>query len=74
MLEKKKDKIVYFDTERISSLAPNIWEILPGPHKNKICLDGFKFKIKFWVTDKCPCRLCQKYLGSVGFTIIANFI
>ena len=34
----------------------------------------FKLKIKLWVTDKCPCRLCKKYVRSVGFTIITDFI
>ena len=49
MLQRKKDKIVYFGTEHISSLALNIQEILPGPLKNEICLHSFKLKIKFWV-------------------------
>ena len=71
---KKKDKTVYFGNKLISSLAHKIWEILSGPHKNEICLHSFKLKIKFWVTDKCPCRLCKKCVGSVGFTIITDFI
>ena len=36
MLQTKKDKTVFFVTERISSLALKIWEILPGPLKNEI--------------------------------------
>ena len=56
------------------SLSPKIWEIFPGPLKNEICLHSFKLKIRFWVIDKCPCRICKKYVGSVGFTIITNFI
>ena len=71
---KKKDKTVYFGIECISSLAPKIWEILPGPLKNEICVHIFKLKMKFWITDKCPCRICKKYVGSVGFTVINNFI
>ena len=74
MLQREKDKTVYFGTERMSSLAPKTWEILPGPLKNEICLHSFKLKIKFWVIDKCPCRLCKKCVGSVGFTIITDFI
>ena len=60
MLQRKKDNTVYFGTESISSLAPKIWELLRGPLKNEIYLNSFKLKIKFWVTDKCPCRLCKK--------------
>ena len=61
MLQRKKDKAVYFGTERISSLAPKIRERLPGQLRNEICLNSFKQKIKSQVTDKCPCQLCQKY-------------
>ena len=68
MLQRKKDKTVYFGTECFSSLAPKIWKLLPGPLKNEICQNSFKPKIKFWVTDKCPCRLCKKYVGNVGFS------
>ena len=74
MLQRKKDKTVYFGTEYISSLAHKIWEFLPGPLKNEICLRSFKLKIKFWVTDKYSCRLSKKYVNSLGFTIITDFI
>ena len=74
MLQREKDKTVYFGTECISSLAHKIWELLPGPLKNEICQNNFKLKIKFWVTDKFPCRLCKKYVGNVDFNIITDFI
>ena len=40
MLQSKKDKTLYFGTERISSLAPKTWELLPGPLKNEIYLNS----------------------------------
>ena len=52
MLQRKKDKTVCFGAECISSLAPKIWEVLSGPLTNEICLNSFKRKIRFWVTDK----------------------
>ena len=72
MLQRKKEKTIYFGSECISSLAPKIWELFPGPLKNEIGHNKFKLKIKFWVTDKCPCRLCKKYVGNMGFTIITD--
>ena len=72
MLQRKKEKTIYFGSECISSLAPKIWELFPGPLKNEIGHNSFKLKIKFWVTDKCPCRLCKKYVGNMGFTIITD--
>ena len=54
-----------FGTESISSLAPKTWEICEI--KNAKSSDIFKEKIKFCPTDKCPCRLCKRYIGNVGF-------
>ena len=66
ILERKKDRTVYFGTESISSLAPKIWELIPDTLKNETSLSTFKQKIKTWTTDKCPCRICKKYIGNVG--------
>ena len=54
MLQRKKDKTIYFGTECISCLRPKIWEIFPGPLKNEIFQHSLQLKIRFWVTDKCP--------------------
>ena len=34
--KNKKVKVVYFGTERISSLKPKKWKLLPAPPKNEI--------------------------------------
>ena len=67
VLEKRKNRTVYFGDESVSSLAPKIWELIPGTLKNETSLSAFKQKIKTWRTEKCPCRLCKKYVGNVGF-------
>ena len=66
-LQKRTNRRVYFGTESISSLAPKIWEIVPCEIKNAKSLDIFKKRIKLWTTNKCPCRLCKRYIGNVGF-------
>ena len=66
-LQRRTNRTVYFGTERISFLAPKIWEIVPFEIKNAKSLDIFKKRIKLWTTDKCPCRLCKRYIGNVGF-------
>ena len=66
-LQRRGDHTVYFGTESISSLAPKIWDIVPCEIKNAKSIDTFFKKIKLWTTDKCPCRLCKRYIGSVGF-------
>ena len=57
-LQRQRNCTVYFGTESISSLAPKIWELIPSDISSSNSLGIFKEKIKFWKTDKCPCRLC----------------
>ena len=64
---QRRRNCTHIGTESISSLAPKIWEIVPCKIKNAKSLDIFKEKIKLWTTDKCPCRLCKRYIGNVGF-------
>ena len=45
-LQRRTNRPVYFGTERISSLAPKIWEIVPCDIKNAKSLDIFKKRIK----------------------------
>ena len=67
-LQRRTNRTVYFGTESISSLVPKIWEIIPCEIKSAKSLDIFlKKKTKLWTTDKCPCRLCKRYIGNVGF-------
>jgi len=66
-LKRKIDKTVNYGSESLSSLAPKIWELLPTSIKEETILSKFKAKIKTWTTDKCPCRLCKKYISNIGF-------
>ena len=66
-LQRRTNRTVYFGTEIISSLVPKIWEIIPREIKSAKSLDIFFKKTKLWTTDKCPCRLCKRYIGNVGF-------
>ena len=66
-LQRRRKCTVYFETESISSLAPKIWEIVLCEIENAKSLDIFLKKIKLWATGKCPCRLCKRYIGNVGF-------
>ena len=67
ILIRKRNRTVFYGTESLSSLAPRIWELLPQSLKGKTELSQFKTKIKTWTTSQCPCRLCKKYIGHVGF-------
>ena len=65
-LQRRRNRIAYFGTESISSLAPKIEEMSLAILKMK-SHKIFFFYIKLWTTDKCPCRLCKRHIGNVGF-------
>ena len=67
-LERKRDHTVYHGSESLSSLAPKLWDLLPNSIKNSASLKEFKTKINTWAFERCPCRICKKYVGRVGFT------
>ena len=58
---------VWHGTESVSYLGPKIWDLVPNEIKESESLNAFKFKIKRWILEECPCRICKIYLGQVGF-------
>ena len=50
-----------------SNIAAKIWNKIPNEIKEACSLTVFKSKIKKWVPEGCPCRLCKTYVGQVGF-------
>ena len=60
---------VWHGTESVSYLGPKVWDLVPNEIKEFESLNGFKSKIKRWVPEGCPCRICKIYLGQVGFIV-----
>ena len=67
--KRRRVKSVWHGTESVSYLGPKIWDLVPNEIKESESLNGFKFKIKSWVPEGCPCRICKIYLGQVGFIV-----
>ena len=63
-LERKRDHTVYHGSESLSSLAPKLWDLLPNSN-NYPSLKEFKIKINIWAFERCPRRICKKYVGRV---------
>ena len=42
-------------------------ELIPENKKSSESVDIFESKIKKWVPEICPCRLCKTYANQVGF-------
>ena len=58
---------VYNGTESLSFLGPKIWDVVPTELKKVESLNAFKYGIKNWWSQNCPCRLCKLYLPNIGF-------
>ena len=58
---------VRYGTETLRHLGPKIWNIIPSDIKNSPSLAIFKQRIKGWIPENCPCRLCRNYIAGVGF-------
>ena len=65
--------IPYVKTEFMGKLSlrwfgPVVWNtMLPDSYKSILSLEKFKDAIIKWIPEKCPCRLCKKYVAGVGF-------
>ena len=53
--------------ETPSCLGPKLWNRVPNEYKAIESLADFEAKIKTWVTENCPCRLCKTYIHQIGF-------
>ena len=60
-------KTVRHGLETLRSIGPQIWEMIPLKLKSESSLSLFKAKIKEWVPQSCPCRLCKVFIPQLGF-------
>ena len=66
-LSRSNIHFTHFGIESIANIAAKIWNKIPNKIKEACSLTVFKSKIKKWVPEGCPCRLCKTYVGQVGF-------
>ena len=65
--QRRNVNTIIYGSETLSSLGPQIWDLIPIKLRNLASLNAFNSKIKFWSTQQCPCRLCKKYINNLGF-------
>ena len=58
---------IYYGTESITNLGTKIWELVPQNIKEATSLSSFKNKVKKWIPQNYPCRLCKIYIAQVEF-------
>ena len=71
--QRNKVNTVYKGTESLSILGPKIWDLIPNEIKASISLMRFKYNIKNWVIQDCPCKLCKQYVTKVRPKIVSTF-
>ena len=48
-------------------LGTKTWNQVPNETKLSTNIHIFNNKIKNWIRNDCPCRLCKDYLAGVGY-------
>ena len=66
-LKKPSINTVQFGSKSTVYLGAKIWELIPENIRSSESVDIFKSKIKNWVPEIFPCRLCKTYINHVGF-------
>ena len=60
-------KTVQYGLNSLAYLGSRIWELLPNNLERLESAEAFKPKIKAWIPENCPCRICKPYIYQVGF-------
>ena len=58
---------VHYGHDSLGYFGYKIWNLIPEEIRQKETVAGFKNAIKSWFPSICPCRLCQNYIGGVGY-------
>ena len=54
-LPSRNSRTTFFGTESIMNLGAQLWNMVPENIKSSELLNVFKFKIKYWRPNHCPC-------------------
>ena len=58
---------VHYGKDSLAYFGSVIWDLIPRDIKEIENLTKFENAIKKWKPDPCPCRLCQIYIGGLGY-------
>ena len=65
--KSRKIRTTKYGIETPSYLGHKLCNLVPNEYKTIESLAYFKAKIKTWVPENCPCRLCKTYIHQIGF-------
>ena len=58
---------VAYGLKSLKYFAGKVWNIVPFEIRNARSLEVFPAKIKSWIPENCPCRVCLTYIHEVGY-------
>ena len=65
--ERPTVNTVWWGTETVRNIGPQIWELIPSDIKTSPSFPFFKLKLKSWNPENCPCGVCKTFVPGVGF-------
>ena len=71
-LKSRKIPSVRYGIETASFVCTGVWNSLPKDLIQRKSLELFKSKIKNWIPENCPCKLCKTYPQRISYVQIAN--
>ena len=60
-------KTTSYGIDTIRYIGKKLWQTLPNEINESQSLDIFKEKVKLMRNLDCSCRLCKKFVPSIGF-------
>ena len=71
--KRRRVNSAWHGTKSVSYLDPKIFGLVPSEIKESESFNAFKFKIKRWVPEGCPCRTCKIYLDFLLLILSLSF-
>lgn len=65
----KSNKIfsVRYGIETLSNVGLKLWNSLPNEYRNAGTLIEFRSKMRNWIPNHCPYRICKTFIPELGF-------
>ena len=60
-------RTAYYGDNSLRYLGPKLWELIPSNIRDTESVQVFKNRIKNWIPDNCPWKLCKTYIHQVAF-------
>ncbi len=65
--ESHNIRTVHWGEDTLRYLGRKIWNIVPVNIKQSISAKQFRDKIRKWIPNDCPCRICKTYIHQLGY-------